>query len=283
MEIFLIFFNEKKKESGGFDWEDDDIATSVGPGQVFSLQCSDDYLLVSSENKELRLYLIICRKSTSSIGTGARIHIDEVCIHLSFPLFLTLSLLSFTILALHPSLPPSHFLSLTVSLLLPLSLSYSLSLSLSPLSLTLSISVSLPPFLLEDILIFGNCKFLYTNASSLSIALFSYPLLDSTRPYFTSLFSIIFYPVILFYLIAASSQLHSTQFNSIQFAFISYLSSSCFSYDSWSSGRHHSLGIFLLIARREGFPPRVLISAIDYRLLYISLTQVCLTLVKKTI
>ena len=113
---------------------------------MFSLQCSDDYLLVSSENKELRLYLIICRKSTSSIGTGARIHIDEVCIHLSFPLFLILSLLSFTILALHPSLPPSHFLSLTVSLLLPLSLSYSLSLSLSlllSLSVTLSLSLSL--------------------------------------------------------------------------------------------------------------------------------------------
>ena len=252
---------------------------------MFSLQCSDDYLLVSSENKELRLYLIICRKSTSSIGTGARIHIDEVCIHLSFPLFLILSLLSFTIsLSIYPSL------SLTSSV--SLSLSYPLSLFLFPLyhlslSHTLSISVSLPLFLLEDILIFGNCKFLYTNASSLSIALFSYPLLDSTRPYFTSLFSIIFYPVILFYLIAASSplnstQFNSTQFNSIQFAFISYPSSSGFSYDSWSSGRHHSLGIFHLIARREGFPPRVLVSAIDYRLLCISLTQVCLALVKET-
>ena len=136
---------------------------------MFSLQCSDDYLLVSSENKELRLYLIICRKSTSSIGTGARIHIDEVCIHLSFPLFLILSLLSFTIsLSIPPSLPPSHFLCLSLSQLPSLSISLS---SISPLSLSrtfyLSLSPSLPLFLLEDILIFGNCKFLYTNASSL--------------------------------------------------------------------------------------------------------------------
>ena len=200
----------------------------------------------------------------------------------------------FHYLSLHPSLPPSLSLPLSLSLSLSLSQLPSLSISLSsisPLSLShtfyLSLSPSLPLFLLEDILIFGNCKFLYTNASSLWIALFSYPLLDSTRPYFISLFSIIFYPVILFYLIAASSplnstQFNSTQFNSIQFAFISYPSSSCFSCDSWSSGRHHSLGIFHLIARREGFPPRVLISAIDYRLLCISLTQVCLALVKET-
>ena len=144
MKFFLIILT-KKKESGGFDWEDDDIATSVGPGQVFSLQCSDDYLLVSSENKELRLYLIICRKSTSSIGTGARIHIDEVCIHLSFPLFLILSLLSFTIsLSIYPSLSLTSSVSLSLSYLLCLFLFPLYHLSLSH---TLSISVSLPLFL----------------------------------------------------------------------------------------------------------------------------------------
>ena len=45
MKFFLIILT-KKKESGGFDWEDDDIATSVGPGQVCSFGILSDTVLI---------------------------------------------------------------------------------------------------------------------------------------------------------------------------------------------------------------------------------------------
>ena len=124
---YIITFNPVGPE--GFDWEDlNDFKGMLGTGQVCSLHCTDDFLLVRTENAELRLFLILSRKSISRDSTSARTQIEEVRLRLSYlflhskyfsvDLYHHLTVCPSTYLPIHLSIYPSIHLPIYLSIYL---------------------------------------------------------------------------------------------------------------------------------------------------------------------